>query len=182
MDTNLSTTTDPNEQNDGDRHHRHRRNGAWVDLTATVPAGTTAIRFRYWTDVRAVESGFRVDNVAVGGTVIGTAETADEGWDVRRLQPPAAAGDREADTNAYIAENRQYDGYDESLEDGVQLRVPRARRSDNWVETHPYMHGSARQRTGTPSTPTTTSATTPVTGAVCPSTPTRSSATGRTAR
>ena len=60
--------------------HRHHRRTAPVDLTATLPAGTNAIRFRYQTDGAAVESGFRVDDIAVDGTVIGTAETETEGW------------------------------------------------------------------------------------------------------
>ena len=51
-----------------------------MDLTATAPAGTTAIRFRYWTDPNTNGQGLFVDNIAVGGQVIGTAETADEGW------------------------------------------------------------------------------------------------------
>ena len=45
-----------------------------------MPAGTTAIRFRYWTDPYTNGQGFFVDDIALGGQVIGTAETADEGW------------------------------------------------------------------------------------------------------
>ncbi len=59
--------------------------GAWKSLTATLPAGTNAVRFRYQTDGAVAEKGFRVDDIAIDGTTIGTAETATEGWDVRRV-------------------------------------------------------------------------------------------------
>ena len=136
--TNLSTATNPNQQNDGEGITGSTA-GAWVDLSATVPAGTTAIRFRYWTDVAAVESGIRIDNVAVDGTVIGTAETADEGWEFdgfNRQQQQAIV----KRFNAYIAENRQYDGYDASLKTAYNFGFVGTAK-DNWVETHPYMPG-----------------------------------------
>jgi immune inhibitor A len=136
--TNLSTATNPNQQNDGEGITGSSA-GVWVDLSATVPAGTTAIRFRYWTDVAAVESGIRIDNVAVGGTLIGTAETPDEGWEFdgfNRQQQQAIV----KRFNAYIAENRQYDGYDTSLATAYNFGFLGTAK-DNWVETHPYMPG-----------------------------------------
>ncbi len=88
--------------------------GGWQPLTATLPTGTTAVRFRYQTDGAAIESGFRVDDIAIDGTMIGTAETADEGWTFNGFRTTTGS---EAETffNAYVAENRQYDGYDKSL-------------------------------------------------------------------
>ena len=62
-----------------------------------------------------MEQGFRVDDIAIDGTAIGTAETADEGWTFDGFVRTTGAEVQEF-FNAYISENRQYDGYDESLE------------------------------------------------------------------
>jgi immune inhibitor A len=44
LDTNLSTDTDPHQQNQGNGITGFSE--GWVDLTATLPAGTDAVRFR----------------------------------------------------------------------------------------------------------------------------------------
>ena len=59
-------------------------NGQWVDLTATVPDGTNALRWRYVTDGGVALSGFQVDNITLDGTDIGDAET-DAELGVRRV-------------------------------------------------------------------------------------------------
>ena len=82
--------------------------------------------------------------------------------------------------NAYIAENRQYDGYDASLATAYNFGFLGTAK-DNWVETHPYMPGLLITYWDT-STRTTTSGSTPGTDWSCPWTPTRSSRTGPTAR
>ena len=46
VQTNRSSTTNPNGANLG-FGITGTTGGQWVDLTATVPAGTTAVRFRY---------------------------------------------------------------------------------------------------------------------------------------
>ncbi len=95
LETNLSRDENPNNQNDGNGI-TGTTNGAWVDLTATAPAGTTAIRFRYWTDPFTNGQGFFVDNITYGGQSIGTAET-DEGWVFEHSwqgDPPAPARSR----------------------------------------------------------------------------------------
>jgi immune inhibitor A len=154
LDTNLSRDTNPNDQNDGNGI-TGTTNGAWVDLTATAPAGTTAIRFRYWTDPFTNGQGFFVDNVSVGGQVIGTAETADEGWTfatryVGTGTAPATLPkfDRTKQTvegtlydHFYIAEYRQHDGYDKSLATAYNFGFTGAGNKPDWVETHPYMEG-----------------------------------------
>ncbi|MEO6510438.1 MAG: immune inhibitor A domain-containing protein [Nocardioides sp.] len=136
--TNLSTNTNPNGQNFGEGITGSTA-GAWVDFTATLPAGTTAMRFRYWTDVAAVEAGLKIDDITLGGQAIGTGETADEGWtfDGFNRQKQQAV---EQYFNAYIAENRQYDGYDTSLATAYNFGFLGTAK-DNWVETHPYMPG-----------------------------------------
>lgn len=111
---------------------------AWVDLTATLPAGTTAVRFRYQTDGAYVEQGFRVDDIAIDGTTIGTAETADEGWTFDGFVRTTGA-EVQKFFNAYVSENRQYDGYDESLKTAYNFGF--ADTLPDFVETHPYMPG-----------------------------------------
>ena len=114
------------------------RSGGWQPLTATLPGGTNAIRFRYQTDGAAAESGFRVDDIAVGGTVIGTAETEGEGWTFDGFRTTTGA-EIEKFFNAYIAENRQYDGYDTSLASAYNFSYPVTK--PDWVEHYPYQNG-----------------------------------------
>ena len=86
----------------------------WVDLTATVPAGADAIRWRYSTDSAVTLSGFRVDNITLGGAAIGTAETGDEGWVLDGFR--TTSGQETVDyLNAYFVDNRQYVRQDKSL-------------------------------------------------------------------
>ena len=82
--TSASTTTNPNGQNFG--FGITGASGGWTTVTATLPAGTTAYRFRYWTDGAVVEPGFAVDSINVGGTVDNATSTA--GWTLERV--PAA--------------------------------------------------------------------------------------------
>ena len=111
---------------------------AWTTLTATLPANTNAVRFRYQTDGAFVLSGFKVDNIAINGTVIGTAENDNEGWTFNGFR--TTTGDEvETFFNAYIAENRQYDGYDESLETAYNFSYPVTK--PDWVEHYPYQDG-----------------------------------------
>ena len=114
------------------------RSGGWADLTATLPAGTNAIRFRYQTDGAAAESGFRVDNITVGGTVIGTAETENEGWTFNGFRTTTGS-EVEKFFNAYIAENRQYDGYDTSLASAYNFSFPTTQ--PDRVQHYPYQNG-----------------------------------------
>jgi immune inhibitor A len=109
-----------------------------VSLTATLPAGTTAVRFRYQTDGAAAESGFRADDIAIDGTVIGTAETDTEGWTLDGFRTTTGS-EVETFFNAYIAETRQYDGYDASLESAYNFSYPFTK--PDWVEHYPYQDG-----------------------------------------
>ena len=111
--------------------------GAWVDLSATLPAGTTAIRFRYQSDGGVAQQGFFVDQIALGGTLIGTAET-DEGWTFDGFVRTGATA-VDSYFNAYVLENRQYDGYDASLRTAYNFGFLDSR--PDWVETYPYQPG-----------------------------------------
>lgn len=133
--TNLSTNDNPNNQNEGNGITGN--SDGWTDLTATLPAGTNAVRFRYWTDVAAVERGLLVDNVAIDGTQIGTAET-DEGWVFDGFSITSGV-ENNAYFNAYVLENRQYDGSDESLRTAYNFSFPFTK--PDFVETYPYQNG-----------------------------------------
>ena len=105
--------------------------GEWVELTATVPTGTNALRWRYVTDSAFVLPGFQVDNIVLGGTEIGTAETDDEGWQLDGFRTTTG---EETNTylNAYIVENRQYVGGDTKLANLYNFAGEEAR--PNWVD------------------------------------------------
>jgi immune inhibitor A len=87
--------------------------GEWVDLTATVPDGTNALRWRYRTDGAATFPGFQVDNITLDGTVIGDAET-DGDWTFDGFTATTGTDTREF-LNAYFVDNRQYVGRDKVL-------------------------------------------------------------------
>jgi len=65
--TNLSTTTDPNGGNPSHTGITGTStgfaDGAWVSLTATLPAGTTAVQFAYTNDPAVFGEGLGVDSV-----------------------------------------------------------------------------------------------------------------------
>lgn len=132
VETNRSTTTNPNEQNQG-FGITGSTDGAWVDLTATLPAGTTQIRFRYWTDVAATEQGFMVDAIAVDGTAVAESAWTLDGFVL------TTGSEEQAFFNAYVAENRQYDGYDASLKTAYNFGWTTAK--PDWVEFYRYQNG-----------------------------------------
>ncbi|MFZ2015657.1 MAG: immune inhibitor A domain-containing protein, partial [Nocardioides sp.] len=88
--------------------------GAWVDLTATVPDGTTTLRWRYQTDGATALNGFQVDNITLDGQLIGGAETDEEGWALNGFETVHAAETKKF-LNAYFVDNRQYVGRDTLL-------------------------------------------------------------------
>ncbi len=110
----------------------------WADLTATVPDDATHIRFHYMTDGAAVESGFRVDNIAIDGTVIGTAEAA-EGWVFDGFRTTTGT-DVSKHTNAYFVDNRQYVRGDKVLDHLYQFAG--LTNKPNWVDFFHYSPGA----------------------------------------
>ena len=96
------------------------------------------MRFVYDTDAYYNELGLVVDEIAVDGTTIGTAETAEEGWVLDGFT--RRTGQETQDFfNAYIAENRQYDGSDKSLKTAYHFGFGGVKY--NWVEDYPYQDG-----------------------------------------
>ena len=113
--------------------------GAWINLSATLPAGTNAIRVRYLTDGAAVEQGFSIDNVAIGGQLIdGGAESEPTGWTYDgfvRINGSFIT----THVTAYVAEYKTHTGYDKSLATAYNFGFLDSR--PDWVETHPYDEG-----------------------------------------
>jgi immune inhibitor A len=136
--TNRSTSTNPNGQNFGNGI-TGSSNGQWIDLTADLAAyagQSVTIGFRYWTDGAEAPSGFQVDAITVDGT------KHDTGWSF----DPSSGGFRVTTGtetshyfNAYLAENRQYLGYDAGLQTGPYNFGGTV--GPNWAERFPYQDG-----------------------------------------
>lgn len=111
IQTSVSTTTNPNGQNFG--FGITGASGGWTAITATLPAGTTAYRFRYWTDGSVVRPGFAVDTISIGGTVDNATTTT--GWTLNGFRQ--TSGGQYSDTffRYYLAESRSYLRADTSL-------------------------------------------------------------------
>lgn len=144
--TNLSTTTDPNGQNFG--------NGItgtsqfeWVPLSADLSAfagRTVQIGFRYWTDAFTNGKGLLLDDIQITGQLTDGGEVVVP-W---VYSPPtgtgfhAVQGNLGSFFNAYLAEFRQYLGYDKGLHTTPyvfgDLNSPALQ---DWVTHFPYQDG-----------------------------------------
>jgi immune inhibitor A len=111
VQTSASTTTNPNGQNFG--FGVTGSSAGWQTVTATLPAGTTAFRFRYWTDGAVVRPGFAVDTIAVGGTTDNS--TSASGWTLNGFRQLTSGQYTETFFNYYLAESRSYTRNDTSL-------------------------------------------------------------------
>jgi immune inhibitor A len=138
--TNLSTATNPNGQNFGEGI-TGSSGGAWVDLTADLSAyagQTVTLGFRYWTDGAVAEEGFGVDDIAITGLPTDGGET-DPGWTYAGFIRTTGTV-VQSYANFYVAEYRQYVGYDRSLYTGpYNFGFPDTK--PNWVEHFPYQDG-----------------------------------------
>jgi immune inhibitor A len=143
VDTSVSTTSDPNGQNFG--FGITGNSGGWVSMTADLSAytGPVLLGFRYWTDVAVVNPGFMVDEIMVTGAPTDGAES-DAGWTYAPVGGFRVTTGTETsfNFNAYVAEFRQYRGFDESLQTGPYnfgfLDNPLL---GNWVERFSYQDG-----------------------------------------
>ena len=115
LETNLSVTTDPNGQNFG-YGITDSSSDAWVDLTASLPAGNVLLGFRYWTDGNTGGFGFMVDNIEIADFEPDGAE-ADTGWTFEGFHSSNGT-EGGLYNNYYVLEYRTYNGYDSTLRDG----------------------------------------------------------------
>ncbi|MEO8330403.1 MAG: peptidase M6, partial [Candidatus Nanopelagicales bacterium] len=138
--TNLSDTSgDLSGYNGSKTGLTGSTHGEWVSLTSnsSLPAGTDALRFRYQTDGGVAKAGFQVDNINVGSTNVGDAESI-QGWQFDGFRITTGS-EVQSFGNYYVAENRQYIDYDKSLRTGYNFGFLDSR--PNWVEDFPYQDG-----------------------------------------
>jgi immune inhibitor A len=139
LETNLSTTYDPNGQNPG--YGITGDSGGWVPLTADLTGwvGSVDLRFGYWTDVSAVEPGFMVDDIEITDQPLDGAET-DTGWTFEGFR--RTTGTESAFyNNYYVGEFRQYRGYDAGLSNAYNFGWGGVALYGNSVEHFPYQDG-----------------------------------------
>ena len=140
VETDFSTTEDPNGQNFG--FGITGNSGGWAALTADLSAytGDVLLGFRYWTDSYVVEPGFMVDDILITGYPLDDAES-DAGWTFAGFR--LTTGIESAYYfNAYVAEFRQYRGYDSTLRDGpYNWAFQDNPELLNYVERFPYQDG-----------------------------------------
>ncbi|MFF8634375.1 immune inhibitor A domain-containing protein [Streptomyces pilosus] len=101
------------------------------------------LRFRYQTDGGVALKGFAADRITVtaDGSELFTdnAETADGAWTAKGFSRIGASFTKEY-AQYYIAENRQYVSYDETLKVGP-YNFGFANSRPDWVEHFPYQNG-----------------------------------------
>jgi immune inhibitor A len=131
IQTSVSRTTNPNGQNFG--FGITGSSGGWTTVTATLPAGTTAHRFRYWTDAAVVRPGFAVDSISVGGVLDNATNTS--GWTFSGFRQLTSGQFTELYFHYYLAESRSYIGNDTSLCGAYNFL------SGNWLEKQCYADG-----------------------------------------
>jgi immune inhibitor A len=110
--TSASVTTSPNGQNFG-QGITGSTGGTWTTVTATLPAGTTAYGFRYWTDGATQGKGFAIDSIAVGGSVDDATSTA--GWTLSGFRQLTGGQFDETYFHYYLVESHSYYLGDRSL-------------------------------------------------------------------
>ena len=140
VETSLSTTDDPNGQNFG-FGITGSSGGAWIPLTADLSGyeGDVLLGFRYWTDGYVVEPGFMVDDIAITGYPLDDAE-GDAGWTFTGFS--LTTGTESAFySNYYVAEFRQYRGFDAGLANAYNFGWSGDPVLYNWVEHFPYQDG-----------------------------------------
>ncbi|MFH8972936.1 immune inhibitor A domain-containing protein [Streptomyces sp. NPDC017890] len=100
------------------------------------------LRFRYQTDGGVAQKGFAADRITVtadGGTLFSdNAESADAAWTADGFTRVGASFTKDY-AQYYIAENRQYVSYDETLKTGPYNFGFTSR--PNWVEHYAYQNG-----------------------------------------
>ncbi|HET7706103.1 MAG TPA: immune inhibitor A domain-containing protein [Thermoanaerobaculia bacterium] len=134
---NLTTTTNPNLKNLGNGFTGN--SGGWVTRSfnlAPYAGQSVQLRVRYVTDAFTFLPGVAVDDITVGSF----ADTADStaGWTLTKFH--SSSGKRISNKpHYYIAEFRQYRGYDTGLQTGPYsgslLGMPR------WYAHYPYQDG-----------------------------------------
>lgn len=143
IQTNLSSPDNPYGLNIDKAGITGSSDGDWVELTADLSAyeGEVLLGFGYYTDYLTVEPGFMVDDITVTGHATDGAET-DTGWTFDGFSITEGAYFLGDFFNAYIAEYRQYTGFDEALETGPYAGVWTDYDAGEWAPVRfPYQDG-----------------------------------------
>ena len=128
--------------------------GGWTALTADLSAfagQTVTISFGYWTDggvqgdTNSQPAGFSVDDIAIPGQATTDGAETDAGWTYDSNQSgngfhATTGSETFSYFNAYVAENRQYIGYDANLATGP-YNFGFLNTKPDWVEHFPYQDG-----------------------------------------
>ena len=140
IETNLSTTEDPNGQNFG-FGITGDSDDTWVPLTVDLSAytGPVMIGFRYWTDAYVVEPGLMVDNIQLNDGPIDGAE-GDDGWTLEGFTVTDGV-ENAFYSNYYVAEFRQYRGFDAGLGYAYNWGFEDVSGMGNYAERFPYQDG-----------------------------------------
>jgi immune inhibitor A len=116
--------------------------GVYLPLTATLPgSGPSLVRFKYMTDANTGGRGVVLDNIAISGGAVdgGEAEADRNAWEYDGFLAIENGIGITKHFNAYVAENRQYDGYDTSLKTAYNFGFLDSK--PDWVEHYPYQDG-----------------------------------------
>jgi immune inhibitor A len=136
---NLTTNTSPNGQNFG--NGITGTSGGWVPATFSMAAyggQTVLLRLRYWTDGAVQGKGLLADAITLGSFTDG-AESGANGWTLQGFKATTGV-ETSLNFNAYVAEFRQYRGYDTGLRTGP-YNFGFLNTRPNWVEHFPYQDG-----------------------------------------
>ena len=141
IDTNLSTTTDPNGQNFG--YGITGSSDGWTELYATdlseYEGKNVLVGFRYWTDGATSGTGLMVDDIEISGYPTYGAEDED-GWNLEGFRKSTGT-ETALYSNYYVAEYRTYMGYDSTLKVGPYFFGYNNPLLSNFVDHFAYQDG-----------------------------------------
>ena len=115
--------------------------GRWVALKYAYDAGGKAslFRFRYQTDGGVHEPGAFLDDITVNG-VLDNVEGGVNGWTATGLWRISTGTDTRNVSHYYLLENREYVGYDATLQVGP-YQFSNAYTKPNWVQFFSFQNG-----------------------------------------
>ena len=150
VETDKSVTTDPNEQNAGfgitgcsGTVTATVCDPAWTDLSADLTAyagDEIQLQLEMFNDAAFHELGFSIDSIALGATTVTDVEDDAAGWELDGFQVVTDGAYDATFDQYYLAENRQYRGYDETLAQGP-YSYDYAVTAPNKVDQFPYQDG-----------------------------------------
>jgi len=146
LDTNLSTDTNPHGQNFG-YGITGSTDGQWVDLDvdlgpaiAAVGGDGVVLGFAYLTDQDVIWDGLSIDELTVSGNATDGAEE-ESGWSFSGFKTSEGTEQVGGFFHAYLAENRQYIGFDDGLRGAYWFGDYDLEQGIAWSDTFAYQEG-----------------------------------------